>query len=338
MIINSILNKVLSILIGREIKALKIKGPKIDFWLALYFPPDDYGKEIVSGGLLNESSYKFFVHYCSKMDVGKKVIDIGSNIGLYSVTSSKMGIETVGVEMDRHNFSLLKISKILNKLKTLSILNFAISTNTGLNYYSGESAWASITENIENKNELSVSPGLLLDTFYDQNIGIIKIDVEGNELDVLLSGELFLKSEQVDFIIEANILACGNRGYKIKKIFDLMHANGYHSFRIDHNNTLLEGLFFQEILYADYFFTKRTKENIQDNFGFTIEKLSKEKIRSNILQQLLYNNYHRLFVYAIREEIKTFFIDSEFSNLFLEIDIRNQESVIEMLKSGFNIY
>ena len=350
---NYILSLILSILRRRKIKVVRVKIPTIkvfgveipikvfgvevpllDFLLPLYVPLDDYTKEIVSGGLLHEPSYKFFVAYCSELDIGKKVIDLGANIGLYATTSSKMGLETIGVEMDRTNFSLLKISKKLNRLKKLSVLNFAISTRIGLNYYVGESAWASIVENIENDSNYSSSLGLSLDSLYDQNVGMIKIDVEGNELDVLESGQLFLKSEQVDFIIESNILSCGKRGYSIEKIFELMRTNGYQVFRIDHDNTLIENPLFQEVLYADCFFTKRSRKDLQNNFGFTIKKLTKEMIKSNILQQLKYHNYHRLYVYLIRDKIKTYFTDYEFRNLFIETDIRDQESVIKLLKVG----
>ena len=60
------------------------------FYVALNHKKDDYEKAIVDGGLVHEDSFKFFISYLKVMTPNAKLLDVGANIGLYSLSASAM--------------------------------------------------------------------------------------------------------------------------------------------------------------------------------------------------------------------------------------------------------
>ncbi|PKP52931.1 MAG: hypothetical protein CVT92_06585 [Bacteroidetes bacterium HGW-Bacteroidetes-1] len=136
-------------------------------------------------------------------------IDIGSNIGTYTIMLAKRGLRTYAFEPAYENFRALKVNVLLNNLEeTTTIYNVGLSDtntkasfvfdplNTGASHLDGIPA-----EDIEAElRGISTEIELVRfdDIFNEMNIKnnekiLMKIDVEGMESSVLLGAEIFFK-------------------------------------------------------------------------------------------------------------------------------------------------
>jgi FkbM family methyltransferase len=133
----------------------------------------------------------FEEHYSD--DLKGTCLDIGSNIGNHSVYFSKMFNKVRSFEPNPHPFKLLRINT--ENYKNIHISNFGLSdqhcsatfftskSNIGGSSLHGKSG-EKIQVQLETLDELN---------FNGENISFVKIDVEGNELQVLKGGENFFK-------------------------------------------------------------------------------------------------------------------------------------------------
>lgn len=117
------------------------------------------------------------------------LIDVGANIGTISVPVAKRGSRVVSVEMLPYNCLKLTMSKALNGLDRMTIVQAAATDNNGLIEYSGDGPWAAISKSLPAPH---FATGYTLDTIMT-NLGdslpagpmAVKIDVEGHEFEVL---------------------------------------------------------------------------------------------------------------------------------------------------------
>jgi FkbM family methyltransferase len=118
-------------------------------------------------------------------------IDVGAHVGYYTLLASKIAKEIISIEPNPFNYKLLKFNLRINKIKNAYALNIAASN------YNGESGIfipklkgriatdESKLDNNINKIKIRVVKldGLLLKI--GKNPDVIKIDVEGSEMQVL---------------------------------------------------------------------------------------------------------------------------------------------------------
>ena len=142
--------------------------------------------------LLNESEYlnHLFDSYLLNIPnfkAGDKVLDCGANVGelFLAFENLKLDIDYLGFEPDPNVFECLEINT--NK----SNYNCALSYRKGevdfyIDSFGGNS---SMHESSATKLKTKVESRLLDDFIKNEKIKLLKIDAEGNELEVLLGGE-----------------------------------------------------------------------------------------------------------------------------------------------------
>lgn len=205
-------------------------------------------KEIFNSGLYGnweKESLKIWA-YLSKES--SNIIDIGANTGIYSIIAIKNNkkAQVIAVEPIDINHSVLINNVKKNKVKIITE-KIALSDKVGiakmfmlkdkLNYMT------SINDNrydlhpeIKGKSEV-VEVEVPIDTFENlfkrnnlNSIDLIKIDVEGHEIEVLLSMTAYIEKYKPNIIIEI----IGNENAKIiQNIFD---AFSYKYIAIDEEN------------------------------------------------------------------------------------------------------
>jgi FkbM family methyltransferase len=175
----------------------------------------------------------------SILNEGDIFIDIGTNIGLFSLIASKIvGIEgkVLSFEPTPMTFSRLNENVKLNNLKNIDIRNIGLSDKKGeLTFYvsnNGYDAWNSFAPSQDNKLEISIQvPVSTLDIELkdiDQSkIKLVKIDVEGWEKFVLYGGKDFLVKYNPIVMVEFTEENTFNAGYAVHEIYDLMQDFGY---------------------------------------------------------------------------------------------------------------
>jgi len=136
-------------------------------------------------------------------------LDIGANIGTYSILLAKKGLHGYAFEPIKSNFDALRINLILNNLEDkVKVFPVALGTEARKAEFAfdmvntGASHLASIQPNDEvpEREEATVSEIVPLDSLMDQihfekeERIFIKIDVEGMEDQVLLGAKKFLQA------------------------------------------------------------------------------------------------------------------------------------------------
>src|SRR5215203_6887711 len=150
---------------------------------------------------------------------GDVVVDIGANIGRYTIISSKrVGAngKVVAIEAHPGNFEMLNSNIKLNRLNNVIPLNYAeYSKETKVKLYlpSGESGftkyntimpnWINAQEKFVEVNANTLDYLLQLNEIRQEEVNWIKIDVEGAEFEVLKGAiNVLSKSKDIAILME----------------------------------------------------------------------------------------------------------------------------------------
>jgi len=136
-------------------------------------------------------------------------IDVGANMGTYSIMLGKLGLKTFSFEPSTENYRALQINILLNKLENqVTSFNFGLDhidrsanfifdpVNTGASHLSAAEFYDHITDARGQKTEVMLR---MFDNVYQQialkesDRILMKIDVEGMEEGVLLGAKGFLR-------------------------------------------------------------------------------------------------------------------------------------------------
>jgi len=139
------------------------------------------------------------------------VIDIGSNIGYYTILFSSIAKngKIFSFEPEKINYNKLIQNIHLNKMNNIQVFNHALSnensnnvlnldySNFGGHFINTKKSYFYKTQSIKTKK---------LDDVIDRNIyfDLIKIDVEGHEINVLKGMSKILKKNCGNIMIETN--------------------------------------------------------------------------------------------------------------------------------------
>ncbi len=167
------------------------------------------------------------------------VFDIGANFGRYTVHFSKLAKEVHAFEPIPSIFSRLKENIELNSCKN-AVLNMEavgkengktvlyIPADLGPSYASDKIYGKKITANI-----------VTLDSYVKENnitrVDLIKADIEGGELNVLLGAEETLDRFHPDLFIEVYADHTRRFGYEPKDIFEFLKGKRYNIYHFKGN-------------------------------------------------------------------------------------------------------
>jgi FkbM family methyltransferase len=183
-------------------------------------------------------------HFTPKQ--GDIVIDIGANIGRYTIISSKrVGTKGKVVAIEAHpgNFEILNRNIKLNQLTNIIPLNYAAySKETKIKLYvpdeeSGYTIYHTLMERTGKKfvevNANTLDYLLQLNQIRQEEVNWIKIDVEGAELEVLKGATNVLsKSKDIALLIEVH----GQNNYR-----PLVEFLSSYNFKIEFEKTYETG-------------------------------------------------------------------------------------------------
>jgi FkbM family methyltransferase len=125
------------------------------------------------------------------MSSGGVFVDVGANFGLYSIIASNFErVECFGFEPDARNFIRFGRNIALNGRSNVTAINVALAKDlefVGLNEWLGDNLGAIKTVDKEGVASLSVSmnPAVAFDKLGIKDIRCLKIDIEGQEYEVL---------------------------------------------------------------------------------------------------------------------------------------------------------
>lgn len=232
-----------NLLFSEEVKDFKREnkiGPKLDKKIS--HDPFDYSAWW--------SFYEIFIK--KEYDLVKKgdfVVDIGANIGLFSLFAILKGASKIlSIEPDKRNCTHLKEN--LNQFPEITIIEEAVSDNDGyIEFFTSEiSSINSTIKNDENFSDFTkepirsykvpcISPSSLISKYGITKIDFLKIDCEGGEFSFFENLDLnFLKDKISKIVCEVHKFAGSQNDYE-NKIKDKLVKCG---FSVQESNSLDE--------------------------------------------------------------------------------------------------
>jgi FkbM family methyltransferase len=158
------------------------------------------------------------------------VVDVGANLGLYAVAAAKRGARVVAVEPDPANVRHIRRNARLNRIE-VSIVEALAGAEIGTAPIAlrGSPVSGYIDMYLGPTTRYGVAPVLTLDALLkDERVDLLKIDVEGAEIDVLRGAEQTLRDKKPRAIlIEVHPGAFALIGQTLDDLTELIQAAGY---------------------------------------------------------------------------------------------------------------
>jgi FkbM family methyltransferase len=184
---------------------------------------------------------------------GDTAIDIGANIGIYSVVLNRLCGPTGRVwafEPVPDTYWRLRETLALNRCENVTPVQAAISEKSGsvvMNLFEPQFAeWNTLgMPSMRADDGTVISPGQsvdvpcqTLDEFCEtegvRRINFLKVDVEGFEVSVFRGAKRLLKEHRVDYIcFEVSKEPLKGAGIESRSVFEALEINGYAAYRFD---------------------------------------------------------------------------------------------------------
>ena len=228
---------------------------------------DSIGSEIIYNGYYEKSNLEALKKSFSPNIKNSTFLDIGANIGNHSIFFNNYFKKIVSFEPQKKTFQILSMNT--NKHDNIYIKNFGIHTeNKKVKFYIpfDNNGMASPKIKPINTYEEDVELRKIDHNDY-KNVGFIKIDVEGNELNVLVSlNDLINQTLPViSFELNQNISSR-------KKILDFLHSKGYSTFYVPREYLYQKNRIRR--LHASFFYNKLVKIDekllLDNSLSFTL--------------------------------------------------------------------
>ena len=155
----------------------------------MFFPEYSVAKWFFEKGIAE----KALIHWITDnfIDSGKMFLDIGAHVGTYAWTCGKKALHTYAFEFSPTTFCYLAANIALQNMEEkISPLPFALGNKEGIMDYiirskdGGGNGCKHLSATDNNCRKIPI-PVRTLDSFQLDNVGFIKIDVEGFEKEVL---------------------------------------------------------------------------------------------------------------------------------------------------------
>ncbi len=175
----------------------------------------------------------------------KLILDIGANFGYYSILAADINPTSriYSFEPAPETFARLKVNIELNKFSNIQLVNKGVSDTEG-NF----TLYLSKTDNSgmtslripENYSGESVSVDVVSCDRFIKNqslsgVDLVKIDVEGNEFNVLKGMEDIIKNDQPVIFIELMENHLKRFGHNLNVVFDFFNERNYRMYEFRKN-------------------------------------------------------------------------------------------------------
>jgi FkbM family methyltransferase len=163
---------------------------------------------------------------------GDTFFDVGANIGTVTIPVAMTGAECLAFEPAPANAARLAENAELNRLGNVTVVEAAMWSESGTVELRVDGAEGSGTARVVDAGEGTIEvPAATLDRFAGGGAAapdLLKIDVEGAELEVLRGAEATLGAGRVrEVFVETHPLALGERGASEADVAALLRDLGY---------------------------------------------------------------------------------------------------------------
>lgn len=221
---------------------------------------------------------------------GGKFIDVGANIGEFTVPVGRCGARVLAVEALPKNYFLLSKAIQANKFRNVVAVHAAAAAHGGVASVAGTSAWAHLSEGNGGAGEQGMEvPCFQIDELaeiYDfSDARLVKIDVEGAEMLVLSGMSRLTQDRDLEIIVEENTWTTATSKYPLRGVLKYLQGLGF-SLYMFHDSVLVprKPTGFQERVCVDYLATRKPLGNRVGSFD--VRQLGDEERVKIVLDEL----------------------------------------------------
>ena len=180
--------------------------------------------------------------FTDRIESGQTVLDVGANIGYYTLLSARLVGELGNVfafEPDPDNFALLSRNVDENGYDNVHLENVAVSDSTGsVSLYKAGQNWGGhrIYTTSDQAGRVSVDSTTLDDFFAERpnRVDLIKIDIEGAETRALQGmSRLLAKNRRITLFTEFSPGALRDSGSSAEQYAGMLSQQGFTLFLLD---------------------------------------------------------------------------------------------------------
>ena len=220
-------------LVGMHVRV--VTGVKLEI-----FPPSS-----ADNWLLKKMNAETAIHIAinDHLTHGDVFIDVGANIGLFSIYAAKRGANVYSIEPSPREMARLQINSLLNNVR-LNTLPFGLGEKTEAVKFSIEHSGNHMMNRVITDAEAPTNTSILhirrFADIFDSNIlsktRLVKIDVEGYELQVLRGMEDVLNQmKKCAFVIEVTPKWLADRGDSVDMLYAILESRGWKA-RFGHSS------------------------------------------------------------------------------------------------------
>ncbi len=223
-------------------------------------------------GVYGELDTKIIKKQLNENDI---VIDVGANIGYYTLLSAK-SVGNAGrvfaFEPEPENFKLLQKNIKVNNYKNTITENYAVSnTNGKISLFLAKNGIVGhrIYDSDDCSDSILVNKITLDDYFTKLNlldkINFVKIDVEGFEFGVLKGMvKIIEKSKNLKLFVEFNRISLEEAGFNPKEMLDFLYERNFKIYFFNYKKNF--------VVKADKNELLTSKENLEENINILCSK------------------------------------------------------------------
>ena len=184
----------------------------------------------------NPPDYEEMICWKKLLCPGDIYIDIGANIGAYSIWAAEQGAKVISIEPAEDTYKLLKENIDLNGYD-ITAIRAAVGANKGKQKFT---MGKDTLNRLDPKGDLDIDVITIDEIVQDKVVAGMKVDVEGFELDVLRGGDRALSEQRISLIqLEWN-RACKVAGQSDRRpVAELLMRCGYELLRPNRAGDLL---------------------------------------------------------------------------------------------------
>lgn len=157
---------------------------------------------------------------------GGVVVDLGANIGAFSLLAAKKGTTVYAVEPEPHNLEALKRNIEINRMENnIIVCPYAISDFKGTAVIHDSGGGSSIKDDGAFGAEVEVmSLDNLFSLYHIEQVDVMKIDIEGAEVEVILGASKENLNKCKYITMEFDIRSGRQMGDMVRKLSETHHV------------------------------------------------------------------------------------------------------------------
>jgi FkbM family methyltransferase len=182
---------------------------------------------------------------------GMVFVDVGANVGFYSLLAASVGCRVYAFEPSPYASARLKETIRQNQIENITVIESALSEEAGLkNLYVGKTGRNHTPTMVKNEGGTPITVSVQqLDTYARKHgisrIHLMKVDVEGFELNVLRGAHELLEQGRISAILcELNDPWLKMNGSSSRQLYEMLLDFGFRAHKPPDFSKVNQNLFF----------------------------------------------------------------------------------------------